>query len=77
MQPHEDWPSKTKRLIFNIFLIILLLIAVAKVIREELKGLPWPGGFQIIFAMQQMEGVQVPVASVLLGQMHQPVNFGV
>jgi hypothetical protein len=36
--PH-DWPDRTKRFLFNLFLIALLIIAVVKVLIEELHGL--------------------------------------
>lgn len=37
--PQDDWSSKTKRLIFNLFMIALLVIAIIKVLIEELHGL--------------------------------------
>ncbi len=37
--PHDDWSSKTKTLIFNLFTIALLVIAIAKVLIEEFHGL--------------------------------------
>jgi hypothetical protein len=36
--PH-DWPDRTKRFLFNLFLIALLIIAIVKVLIEELHGL--------------------------------------
>jgi len=36
--PH-DWPDQTKRFLFNLFLIALLIIAIVKVLVEELHGL--------------------------------------
>ena len=35
----DTWADKTKRLIFNVFMIALLVIAIIKVILTELKGL--------------------------------------
>lgn len=37
--PRQDWSFKTKRFIFNLFMIALLIIAIVKVILAELKGL--------------------------------------
>jgi len=35
--PH-DWPDRTKRFLFNLFLIALLIIAIVKVLIVELDG---------------------------------------
>lgn len=35
--PH-DWPDRTKRFLFNVFMIALLVIAIVKVLRVELSG---------------------------------------
>jgi hypothetical protein len=37
--PNDDWSSKTKSLIFNLFMIALLVIAIIKVLIEELHSL--------------------------------------
>ncbi len=37
--PHDDWSSKTKRLLFNVFMIALLVVAIVKVLIQELHGL--------------------------------------
>jgi hypothetical protein len=39
LMPHDDWSSKTKRLIFNLFMIALLVIAIIKVLLVEISGL--------------------------------------
>ncbi len=39
LKGNENWAEKAKRLIFNLFMIALLVIAIIKVLIEELHSL--------------------------------------
>jgi hypothetical protein len=38
-KPTDDWASKSKQFIWNIFVIALFVIAIVKVLLQELHGL--------------------------------------